>query len=297
MNRIKKFAAVAALLAAVTFGMQACGDDAQGILLALGIIEGPSAADTLTAAQNGCTVNCDGELDDLSAGVKGPPPEEGDYDDDYDALLRLIGFLWLGYDGDAFDAFFEFMEDRYPEGYPEGPFSYGPLSARIDLSDACGPGTGSVIATFFGDLDEEDLKSHGKGFVGDHPPLDVHEIFTLSLSNCTVEGNITGGGTELVTLSGNATFSRRFGDDVDEEFTVTGNIRVNPGAVAPTGEATRIWGFDETITIDFILSDAFVMNPPGDGSGVCYGGTDASSEEDCDGIFMDGEQAFWHFYD
>ena len=293
MRRIFRTLAALLALAATGLGMQACNDEEKGILLALGFLDAPTKEAAIGYAQDACTENCDGEVDDLTVSIKGPPPPEGDYDDDYDALVEFLGALML-FDNEqnAEDAFVEYIENFYGENLPEDAFDVGPLAAGVDLGAACAPGTGGVVITREVTVTAAPMEA---GLV-DGRGTDYEEwSATMRLSGCTVTGDFFGdAGEETVSLSGTLTYAETDDDDEEiETYELTGSITVNRGLAAVAGDApTPVWGLDETVTFDVFASDELGDIPPDDGGGVCYGGDDASSEDDCDGIFMEAGAAF-----
>lgn len=301
-KQLKTGAAMLAALMVSALGLQACGSD-DPLALLLGNLDGPSAAEALAAAQNGCTSACDGDIADLTLGVKGPPPPEGDIDDDYDALVSFLGSLFFWGEEEAFIERDALLEDLYPDGYPDGEFTLGPVSGVVSLADACAPGTGTVVITLKDTLEETVMMASAKGLPEGLDWVSGTETYALFLSNCTLDGDILTGvvGSETVSLSGAVTFrfSGESGKDGFEMYTVTGSLTVNPGAVEPAGgeASATIWGYNEPLSFDVLLSSDLETAPPADGGGACYGGTDATSEEACDGIFMSGDDAFWNIWD
>ena len=307
-THLRELAVVAAVVFISALGTQACSSDDPifGVRL-LGTYDGPSSAELVVWAGENCSEFCDGEIDPFIAGVKG---EEGPDDDDLDALLWTLSDLMDGYE---FAGFYDDIEEEIAEMY-DGELAedeeavYGPVAGRLDLNDACSPGTGSSYAiagyTVRGD---PEAPPAGKNFWIEFDELDVIArtvSVTLTLNNCTIDGDFIDTGTdEIVSLSGTIHLLHTYEDGEDGEYiedTITGRVTVNPGVAEPTGtESTRVWGFNTPLTIDVEAARDWTKDDPDEFiGGACYDGLDASSDSACDGIFTDNDDTvFWNFTD
>lgn len=305
MERVlKKMAVLMAVVVVVVFGAQACSSDDPFVAL-LGSYDGPSEASIL--GDFTCS-GCDGEVEMTVSAGKGLLSGDGDFD----ALVGLLYELTWGINAGEEDVYVEYgmqLEDFF-DGVtiPEGQVvRFGPLTGAIDLSDACAPGTGVLLITTSETF--EGLPPEMAGAKGPAPwgqQIADYDRYDLVLSNCQIEGNvldymtmgISTDNTE-VTLSGRLTITQDDDYDTAEDWTIEGLMTINPGLSEPmvTGasDPTPVWGYNTPLRID---ASAHASNVKGFGTydgGACYGGTNAASDDDCDGIFIDGEEIidFW----
>ncbi|MCB0220033.1 MAG: hypothetical protein KDH09_10095 [Chrysiogenetes bacterium] len=304
MERIfKKVVALMAVAVVVVFGAQACSSDDPFVAL-LGNYDGPSESSIVGGIT--CT-GCDGEVEMTTSAGKGLPSGDGDFD----ALMDLLYELTWGM-SETEDIYVEYgmlLEDHF-DGVtiPEGQIvRFGPLTGTIDLSEACAPGTGVLIVTTsetYEGLPPEMAGAKGPApwgqFIGDYDRYD------LVLSNCQIEGNlldfmtmgISTDNTE-VALSGRLTLTEEQDFEVSDDWTFDGLITINPGLSEPmvggVSDPTPVWGYSTPLRIDASAHSSYIKGFDSYEGGACYGGTNAASAEDCDGIFIDGEEiiGFW----
>lgn len=288
MKSNKWLGGMAAMLALVTTAIAGCSSD-DPLLQYLGFVDGPTQGDTITAMNNTCHSNCDGQIDDLTASVSNEKlivePFFTDIDDDLTALIESI--LWVPMSSAGTQNLFDELENRFNELYPEGlegETPYGPWAGSYTLEDVCESGSAQVLYVSQGSIAPPPMKG-GIGFVY----LEWLDNYYATFSNCQIVGDIDGNmGDEEVTLNGNVHIRDTVLDNNTESrvwtIAIEGLVTVNPGASAPApsgpSEPDLIWGYDEPLSID---AEAEYMTSAS--GGFCYGGTTPTSEG-CDGLFV-----------
>lgn len=293
MNKtMKKLAIAVAAVMVSGFGLQACSSD-DAIAYLLGEVDGPTAMELASLVAGNCNPNCDGTIEELGvmgADVKGPPPPEGDIDDDLDSLLESLYEMTDANPSisEIENAFNMEVEDAFPEGLdPEETVNFGPLGGYASLDEACNAGNGVIAKTLRYTLYGGDVMMAGeKGFAPDLQVVGEHSQAALTLFGCEITGSLAGGGSEMVTLSGSLIGTEDWDQDTGWRYTMQGTVYVNPGAVEPAGDPTLIWGYNVPVRFDMEVGENFVKGLDVSEGGACYGGTTVT-EAGCEGIFVD----------
>ena len=320
--RLKRFqmpgAVVAALLEAVDFGFRqetkemqqvfgrvgvviaallgsavlilGCESNPVPVKLHLGTFPGISKEELAYSVASYCSYACDGEI------VPDDAPDAADargydfFDADLDGLLILLGVL-SGNHPMIYGPFSEFLdqagawfEEFEESGLDVGAHAdFGSRNGLIDLTEACAPGTGSLLVSYH--LFYEGWEPPSSSVKAPEPGVLMRSVQTrrLTLRNCQISGALFGSMDEQnVTLSGNLLL---VGDGQAKglpyvgglfyDFSMSGYMHINPLGVG----AGTIWGNRAKLEIGghtqdtSVYGEACYNGQSVEGVGSCVGGT------------------------